>query len=166
MRNWEKSNIQSRQKSQQSWNRNKFSEPNKGHLLKPQLIFYLAVKYWRFSSQDQEVNTFFFFLSHLQHVEVPRPGIKPSLQQWPEQLQCQHQVLNLLGTRELQKVNTLMGKNVEEIRTGSQNFSLTSNRLLGKQFQWLLYPRQLQGSVECLVMRACESGQSFIFFRT
>lgn len=61
LRNWEKSNIQSRQKSQQSWNRNKFSEPNKGHLLKPQLIFYLAVKYWRFSSQDQEVNTFFFF---------------------------------------------------------------------------------------------------------
>lgn len=68
-------------------------------------------------------------------MEVPRPRMELVPWQQAKLLQCQHQVLNLLGTRELQKVNTLMGKNVEEIRTGSQNFSLTSNRLLGKQFQ-------------------------------
>lgn len=30
--------------SQQIWNRNKFSQPDKRHLFKPQLILYLAVK--------------------------------------------------------------------------------------------------------------------------
>ena len=40
-------------------------------------------------------NLFFFWL-HMQHVEVPGPGIKPVLQQWPELLQWQCQILNSL----------------------------------------------------------------------
>ena len=38
-----------------------------------------------------------FFWPHLQQEEVPRPGIKPVPQQWPEPLQWQYQILNPLG---------------------------------------------------------------------
>ena len=43
---------------------------------------------------------FFFFLSFLlvmpKHVEFPGPGIEPTPQQWPEPLQWQYWILNLL----------------------------------------------------------------------
>ena len=38
----------------------------------------------------------FNFWLHPRHVEIPRPGIKPALQQWPKPLQWQCQTLNLL----------------------------------------------------------------------
>ena len=38
-----------------------------------------------------------FFWPYLRHVEVPRLGIEPVPQQWPESLQWQCQILNLLS---------------------------------------------------------------------
>ena len=47
---------------------------------------------FEYSEQTQVVRTLFFvclfvFLLHLGHVEVPRPGFQPVLQQQPEPLQ-------------------------------------------------------------------------------
>ena len=46
---------------------------------------------------------FFFFLLLLWPLEVPRPGIKPKSQQWPELLQWQWWILNPHTTRELHR---------------------------------------------------------------
>ena len=40
-----------------------------------------------------------FFWPHPQHAEVPRPGIEPTPQRWPEPQQWQHWIINLLSNQ-------------------------------------------------------------------
>ena len=53
--------------------------------------------YFLSESQLHMFSLIFIFWPHLWHMEIPRPGIQPALQQWPELQQWQHQILNLLS---------------------------------------------------------------------
>ena len=57
-------------------------------------------------SKNQYLYMVNFFWPRPWHVKVPGSRIKPVLQQLPEQLQCQQQILNLLSHQE-----TPYGKN-------------------------------------------------------
>ena len=57
------------------------------------------------SVRSPQYFSFFFFLPHLQHVEVPRPGIKPVPQLQPEPQLQQCQILNMLYHRELPSIS-------------------------------------------------------------
>ena len=60
------------------------------------LASYLDCSYYLSLLYQTQLISFLFFWPCLRHVEAPRPGIKPILQQWPPWLQGQPWILNLL----------------------------------------------------------------------
>ena len=72
---------------------------NRGHTNVTSLLTFLLTHKINIGGLSISLHTdffFFFFWQHLWHMEFPRPGIKPALQQWPDPLQWQCQILNLL----------------------------------------------------------------------
>ena len=67
----------------------------RGHVFRPKI--YKGERILKHKYSQERFLFVFHFRPLSQHVAVPRPGIKPVPQQWPEPQQRQHQILNPLN---------------------------------------------------------------------